>query len=455
VSHHVSRVAAIIVGIAVALSAVVFLVFNSAFGGPQLLVGGPPSYSLTAYVADAQNLLTKSLVLDRGVQVGYVTGTTLSGEDAKVTIAVSPSETTVYRNATIEIDHRSMFGEAYVRLNPGTAGAGRLPSGSVLPNSSVLPTVGLDQMLETLDTSSRRHLSNLVRTGALIAQQHSAAKELGDTLGGLSTTLEGLQTLTGDLSGQQQQLTGLVANSTSVVNDLSTRDAEIAGLVTDGRASTAALSDEPTALQSGLEQASLLLAGARRTLAQLPPLSREALPLVEQLTAASPALTDAMLRLPSASRSLRTVVDALPAVKQSGVPVLSRLITTGKLAPPLASTLELDLRDLVPILRYTAPYGPSLVGFIASDAAFRALSPTGYDQFATPATVAKMKPFTQGGVDGAPYVWGRFFGGGLLGQLQGQQLGINPYPQPNQPNTPWSGGTYPRLEPEAPPALGG
>ena len=276
-SREIPRSGAIGVALSLAITIIVFIVLNSAFGGPGAL--GGPSYRVSAYVGDAQNLVGKSLVLVRGVRVGDVAGVQLAGGRAVVTIAVDPSETTVYRNATIEVGHRSLFGEAYVRLDPGTAAAGRLPSGSTLPTAAVKPTVELDAALQALDKPTRAHLSSLLHTTAAVQEQPATARELNDTLAGLAGTLSGLRQVSADLYGQRADLTGLVTDWTAVVQELGAREQAITNLVSAGRGRRVG-HRRRRRLRSGLAQASLLLASARSTLTALAPLARRALPVV-------------------------------------------------------------------------------------------------------------------------------------------------------------------------------
>src|SRR5207237_10012324 len=49
-----------------------------------------------------------------------------------------------------------------VEVNPGTRGAGRLPSGSTLPLAQTAPNVNFDEFLSSLDAETRAYLQELL-----------------------------------------------------------------------------------------------------------------------------------------------------------------------------------------------------------------------------------------------------------------------------------------------------
>ena len=453
-NHHVSRLGALAVCVSLCLSAAAFLFLNASFGGPTLGLSGLPSYRLTATLDNGENILEKSLVLIRGVQVGYVAGVTIVGDRAQMTIAINPSDTPVYRDATIEIGHRSLFGEAYVRLNPGDVASGRLRSGSVLPLGAVIPTVDFDSALSVLSKPARAHLSSLAHTGALIQQQATSDRELNDTIGGLSQTLSQLHEIGLLLDDQQGQLTALVSDSTAVTSNLATRDQQLTGLVSNARATTEALSADSPALRAGIAQASQLLTVAGSTLTAISPVALRLRPVITKLTAAAPALTAALTRLPTTAAAARVVVHTLPALTNAAVPVLGQLSADGRVVLPLAAALEPALRDLIPVLAYIAPHAADLVGFLKTGAVIRRITAQGTDAYITPSWVEQQHSSTVDGQDGL-YAYGEFFFGTANNNLTtGNPQGVqtNPYPKSGQPGVPWLG-RYPRLEPAPDPKL--
>jgi hypothetical protein len=115
------------------------------------------------------------------------------------------------------------------------------------------------------------------------------------------------------------------------------------------------------------------------------------------------------------------------------------------------------LRTLVPAVDYLAPYRREVLGFMEAGAgAARKLEPDGTTT--NTGTLAVLEDyhrrfdkngFTDQGVNGAPYGWGRFYSDttALAGDTGG--IGVNPYPKPREPYAHFDG-HYPRLN-AAPP----
>jgi phospholipid/cholesterol/gamma-HCH transport system substrate-binding protein len=448
-SNRVAMAGAIVVAAAVALAVAAFAVMNAEFGGPTPGVGGP-SYQLSADFADARGLIKKSLVMVRGVKVGEVIGRRRVDDGMRVTISVDTDTTDVFRDATVRVGQRTIFGEAYVRLDPGHSSAGRMPSGTVMPRAQVLHSVAFDEALETFDRPTRRHLQSLAHTGAEVAREPDAGVLLNETFEGLASTLRGLREVNGLLAGQHVQLTRFTQRSRDVVTELAARTDALTELVSATRVTTEALTDNDGALRAGLAEATPLLRSARTTLAAIDPLIPRAAPVVRTLSAAAPSVERALGQLPATSRSLSELVDALPSLNRAAAPVLRRLRTVSALTVPLLRHLEPALRDLVPALRYIGPYGQELVGFAGTGTSIRIIDTDGYSK-PTTLKVAQEHPEYITDQCANPEVCGyaRFFADSTRGLTTGQRdgIGTNPYPKPGQPWEHFSG-DYQRLLPE-------
>jgi phospholipid/cholesterol/gamma-HCH transport system substrate-binding protein len=439
-------VTAVLCGLALAL----LLILNAAFGGPG--GGGGDGRQFSATFPDSQGLVAKSLVLVRGVRVGEVARLKPVGDAVRVTLAVEPGRTPVYRDARVRVGHRTLFGEAYVSLDPGTPTAGPLPDGATLPRSRVTATVEVDEALRALGPGARGHLGSLARTGAQVAAEPRSAARLNATLAGLAATTTGLRSLTDALRGQDGELTGLVRGGREVVDELSARDAQLRTLVGGARISAGALAADAGALRGGLAEASALLQTTRSTLRTSAPLLREATPVLRRVSAAAPPVAASLRALPSVVSATRRAITALPAARRAAGPTLQLARAAAPTVTAAIGPLTRALQDLDPTLRYAAPYKGEIVGFVASGEGVRALRPDGT---ATSATLADThyQPFEAMGDPGAPYGWARFFVEANAGVLtaSGAGIGNNPYPAPGDPYGSWSG-AYPQLRPSIPPA---
>jgi len=450
-SQRIPRAALVATILVTLLAAVAFTVLNGAFGGPSVPGAGLAGQQVTVELPDSQGLVTKSLVLVRGVNVGDVARLEPHGDAMRVTLRVARA--TVFRDAIVRVGHRTLFGEAYVDLVPGRAASGRLPDGARLPADRVRATVEVDEALEMLGPDARRRLGALAGTGAAVADEQRSATRLNRTLDGLAGTTDGLRRLTGALRGRDRDLAALVQSSREVVDELSSRDAQLRTVVAGGRATAEALTQDAIALRDGLGEASRLLASARGTLRAADPLLRESSPVLDRVSRAAPDVTRTLRELPAAVVAVQRTLAALPAARRAAVPTLRLVRATspalGALVPPLQSAL----RNAVPIVSHLAPYKREVLGFIASGEGIRALRPDGTATSGTLADAERYRPFEAMGDPGAPYGWARFFVEGNPGALTGSGDGVgdNPYPTPGDPYSEWSG-TYPRLLAEPAPA---
>jgi virulence factor Mce-like protein len=455
VSRQLSTGPLVAVGVLIALAGIVFVVLNQAFGGPSPV--GTAPYRIAATVPDSQGLVTKSLVLVRGVRVGEVSRRELRGDAVDVELAIDPSQVRVYRDATVRVGHRTLFGEAYMQLDPGHRAAGPLPSGSRLPRRAVLTTQRVDDALEAFDAKTRGHIRSLNRTGARVDADPRARRELNDTIGALGDTLAQMRELDRNLGAQRGALGDLVSSSRSVLDELSRRQDALATVVDAGGASAAAFTADRRALQQTMAGSAALLRSSRLALDAVAPLVPRARTVVRGLNAAAPSLTPALARLRPVARATGTIVRDLPAFNHAALPFLRQLATVGRLAAPAIERAEPALRDLVPSLSYLAPYRREVLGFIGAGAgAARRLMPDGTTR--NTGTLADLEHykklydkdgFTDQGVNGAPYGWGRFFVDNTAGTDKTGGIGVNPYPKPRDPYAHFSG-HYQRLLPEPP-----
>jgi virulence factor Mce-like protein len=429
-------------------AAIAFVIFNNAFGGPEIGPSNP--YRVSAFAADSQNLLTKGLVLERGVRVGVVDNVSLSGNRARFTIAVDRRYAPIYRDATVSIGHRTLFGEAYVNLFPGTPARGALPDNATLPARAVVPVVNVDQALEVLDAQARHHLISLARTATEVNQDPMAAPLLNGTLGGFAATLAQLRRMSDLLGDQQSNIAQFVSNGRVVLDVLASREQAIATLIHGARTSLEGLTADDAALRGGLAQSPPLLASTRTTLAAALPLLHDARPVVVDVTHAAPALTAAFTNLSPVARSSDAVLAGLPGFRAAAVPVLHLLLGASNALGPAVAALQPSLQDLIPVIRYLAPYKREIVGFsMNTGAGAHTWNGDGtIGNHPTPEFDYKTGVHKFGTLYGLS--WPRFqvvVQSATALDKPDPGVSINPYAPPNSPAAAYKPGDYHRLQP--------
>jgi phospholipid/cholesterol/gamma-HCH transport system substrate-binding protein len=335
-----------------------------AFGGPIPLQ--PKGYRVVVSFKEAGQLSQEADVRISGVSVGKVK-------------AIDPDPKTGLSDATIQIDERyaplprdtramlrqkTLLGETYVALTPGSKRAGTLPEDGRLPQGQVASTVELDEIFRAFDAKTRDNFRSWMDQLALASDGRGA--DVNAAFGELPSFATDTNTLLKVLNAQQPTVRRLVANTGVVFDALSARDDQLRSLIDNANRvfETTALRDDELAdtfrVLPTFERESTL------TVRRLAAFSRNANPLVTQLRPAarelSPTLTDLSALAPDL-RGLFRDLDLLIDASQRGLPALTRF--NDELHPLLAETDE-PLRQLNPTLDFVGAYPRELTAFFAN-----------------------------------------------------------------------------------------
>jgi phospholipid/cholesterol/gamma-HCH transport system substrate-binding protein len=134
-------------------------------------------YRLNAQFASAVNIKPKSPVRVAGVDVGKVTGIQRNGSTALVKMEIESKGLPIHSDATVKIRPRIFLeGNWFVEMQPGSPSAKTLASGSTLPSTQSSDPVQLDQVLDALNTDTRKNLQDfLIGYGDALTRKPSAA----------------------------------------------------------------------------------------------------------------------------------------------------------------------------------------------------------------------------------------------------------------------------------------
>ena len=254
------------------------------------IVNGITEYRLLVPLDSADGLYPGSDVLIAGAKAGSVQDITLDGNQTLVTIVLDDAHAPVHTDARVTVRPKSLLGEKYVALEPGTADA--LSSGARLPQTQVARAVDLQDVVNSLDQPTREKLRTLVISlgGGLAGRgldtnqtlsygrqdlDHLAA--ITDTLAArdqdLEKVIQGLDQVTAELakSDRRSELGALIKNSHTLLHSLSQQDAQIKATLA---AANAALSRSDTSLAGTAAQLNDIFKQAPTTVHLLNGLSR-------------------------------------------------------------------------------------------------------------------------------------------------------------------------------------
>src|SRR5918994_1059689 len=124
------------------------------FGGPTPLRA--KQYEIRVPVTEAAQLAAQSDVRISGVSVGKVAGIELGdGNRAIATVELESRYAPIPADTRAILRQKTLQGETYLELTPGTRDAPTLPEGSTLPAAQVSDAVQLDEVLRTFDPQTR------------------------------------------------------------------------------------------------------------------------------------------------------------------------------------------------------------------------------------------------------------------------------------------------------------
>ena len=127
----------------------------AAFGGPVPLK--PRGYQFKASFAEATQLAQEADVRISGVTVGKVKKIEL-GDDGRTeaTIELEQKYAPPPSDSRAILRQKTLLGETYVEMTPGTKGAPKLDEGKRLATRNVQSTVELDEIFRSFDPKTRK-----------------------------------------------------------------------------------------------------------------------------------------------------------------------------------------------------------------------------------------------------------------------------------------------------------
>jgi virulence factor Mce-like protein len=417
-------------------------------------------YTVYADFPSANQIKPGSFVRIAGINVGTVSSIAPAPghpQEARIGMDISNEGLPIHRDATAKIRPRTFLeGNFFIDLMPGTPDAPVAPNGFTFPAPHAAVPVQLDQVLTSLQASTRHNLQTLLSVygGAVKA----AGPVYNASIPYWTPAYKYTGEVTHDLLGTRpNDLGNLVGNGAVVAGALDSHPQNLENLITDFNTTANAFARVNTSLSAAVAELPRTLAAAQPALTDLnnsfPPLERLAAALIPGVKSAGPTID---VSLPFISQLRQLVQPAelrgLTADLAVTVPALARLT---KAATPLMANQVRPLASCVSNVIY--PWSQLQVP----------------DNNFTPANGFPNRPIYVEALDFLPGLAGesrnfdpngsyiRVLGGsgsltyslqpGLLGQALSAINGVQPQPPPNgtrpplHPNTPCETQTVPDL----------
>jgi phospholipid/cholesterol/gamma-HCH transport system substrate-binding protein len=374
-NKQVPSLGKVLVMVGFALSCFGLLLFLwLAFGGPTPLK--PKGYRFKVSFGEATQLAHEADVRIAGVPVGKVkdiqTNSKTGRSDAE--IELKPEYAPIPVDAHAILRQKTLLGETYVELTPGTGSGRKVPDNGRLSRANVAPTVELDEILRTFDPKTRANFQDWIQTQAQAIDGRGA--DLNAALGNLAPFAQDTEKVLRILNGQKAAVRQLVRNTGEVFTALSERDGTLANLVTNSNkvfATTAARDQE---LKATFKALPTFEKESTTTLVRLSKFSLNANPVVTNLRPAARELSPTLVQLGSLAPDLKALfrdVGPLVDASKTGLPATRQFLDELR---PLLAEFDGPLQQLNPILDGGAQYKGEIQAFFANaSAATQATTP--------------------------------------------------------------------------------
>jgi len=337
----------------------------TSFGGPTPIAA--KSYRFQADFPEATQLADNADVRISGVTVGHVKKSEQVGNATRAEMEIDAQYAPLPKDTKAMLRLKTLLGETYVELTPGTEASGSLPEDGLLPAGQVRPTVELDEILRALDKPTRDDLQRFVKGAARAFA--GRGEDVNAALGNIAPFSEDAGDLVSVLDTQHRAVRRLISDGGQVFDSLGSRQGQLSGLVRALNVLLGATARRNAELAETVRILPTTLRELRPTLAEVEVVSREARPLVRDLRPAAralkPTLADALPLAPEL-RGLFRDVDHVITVSEDALPATT---DTVEAAQPLFDTLVPVLQEAEPVVDYLGLYEREVIAAFANVAA--------------------------------------------------------------------------------------
>ena len=278
-----------------------------------------------------------------GVNVGEITGTSLSGGQGIIHMELKPGQLPaphkLYRNASAVLFPKTPLKDMEVDIDPGTPNAGVMPQGGTIPVGQTSVPVDSDEVLNALDADTRTWFSSLITDlNEGTTGRGQDIKQLLQNLGPTSIQLRQI----GDLLGtRRHELAQIVHNLGTVTKAISVKDGQLQTVVRAGDRAVGALANQDVALRQAITRLPGTLQTTRTTLA-------DSTTLANALGPTANALVPVARRLPSTLKNSQTLFQGAALLPLNKIPpFINAVIPLAKQLPPVESNLKVELPSLI------------------------------------------------------------------------------------------------------------
>ncbi|MDX6663829.1 MAG: phospholipid/cholesterol/gamma-HCH transport system substrate-binding protein [Solirubrobacteraceae bacterium] len=337
----------------------------------------PKGYRFHALFENASQLQPNAAVRMAGINVGRVVAVEPAGLRTDATIEMDTKFAPVPSDTRAVLRQKTLLGETFVALSPGSARARKIAEGGRLAVANVEATQPLDRVFGVLDTRTRHDIQALFSGGATALDGRGA--DLNAALGNLGPVSENLATMLAILDHQRTSVGGLVRDTGTVLQTVGDHRAALARLVGSSEAVMSATAERNGAVTATVRELGPLLATLRETSGRVTRTALLAGPTLHDLRPVAPLVEPAL----QAARTLAPQVEAVLHDLDGVLPVAERALpATAHLVGALSPFIDIlypATREITPVISLVTRYRRELVATMANAGAALQASAPGLD----------------------------------------------------------------------------
>jgi virulence factor Mce-like protein len=327
------------------------------FGGPTPFK--PKGYRVSVPMQEVSGLAQSADVRISGVPVGKVVKLTREGGRTEVEIEMRSRYAPLPADVRATLRRKTLLGEAYLELTPGTSAAPKLKEGATLSAARVQPSVELDEIFQSFDPKTRQAMR--VWYQGWERGVKNRGRDINDAIGHLPGALESGENILDVMRAQQRATSTVVRDTGRVLATFGRQESRVDELIDAGADVFAATAARDKDLAATVHELPGFLRAMDSTLAATGRLAGPGTPVLRDLRPAArklrPTLANAARVAPDLE-SLATQLDGVLDVSDKGLAAVRRTVAAVR---PLLDQLWPLGRHLAPLSEWINLYRGELV----------------------------------------------------------------------------------------------
>jgi ABC-type transporter Mla subunit MlaD len=335
------------------------------FGGPTPFKA--KSYQIKVPFEEASQLAEQSDVRISGVDVGKVESIELGpkGKEALALLTIDDKYAPLPKDTRAMLRTKTLLGETYVELSPGSKEEATLPENSTLPPAQVTESVQLDEIFQAFDPKTRRAFQTWMQEAAVAIE--GQGQNLSYAIGNFDPTFTEFEQLFRVLNSQKLAVQKLFSNGAKTFEALRGREGELANLIRSSNEVFKTTASRDKDIEALFRAFPTFQDESRLTVERLRKFATNADPLSKQLVPVAEELSPTLIKFGELAPEAKKLFEALPAVEKeapTGFPAFRKLFRDE--FPPLLRAAEPFVRNLNPLLTGLDLYKSNVTSFFGN-----------------------------------------------------------------------------------------